>query len=100
MLSLSGKSELGSYIDIFAARSVFPPTRAASFRTPFFRIREHWPGKCFALSPTLLSSLSYMHGYLHRSIMYLMHICYMHSYIFSLIYTEACSASQSLRFSL
>ena len=33
-------------------------------RTPFFRIREHWLGKCFALSPTLFSSL---YGYsLHK----------------------------------
>lgn len=45
-------------------------------RTPCPRIREHWPGKCFALL------LSYMHGYLHHSnVHHLMHPYYMHRYI-------------------
>ena len=95
VLDYTGKPELSSYIDS-SLQGVFPPTHRRVVRTPCLRIREHWPGKCFALLPTLLS---YMHGYLHHSIMHhLMHHYYMHRYIFSPIYAENFSASQSQAF--
>ena len=52
-------------------------------------------GKCFALSPTLLS---FMQGYMHYSNMHHpMHCRFMHRYIISPTYMEAHSTSQSLQ---